>query len=147
MKRVCSVHLLLLILLTFCVDAAETKYPKILEQYEITRAALANDDLAGAKDGATNLALAVKEELGGSKMLMDSSQRLASSATLDDARREFQTISSEMVKLVEGQEGFYVMTCPMIKGSVWIQTTSEVSNPYKGQEMIKCGQIKRPDAR
>src|SRR5205823_13300505 len=50
-----------IILLTGCLGfssvarAAETKYPKTLEQYEMIRTALVGDDLAAAKNGATNL--------------------------------------------------------------------------------------------
>jgi len=123
--------------------AAETKHVKTLEQYDITRAGLAADDLAAAKDGATNLAQAAKEELGENKALQDSAQSLASSATLDDARRAFQLVSNEVVKLVQGQQGFYVMTCPMVKGSSWVQTTPKIANPYKGKAMLECGVIKR----
>jgi Cu(I)/Ag(I) efflux system membrane fusion protein len=114
-----------------------------MEQYEIIRAGLAADELASAKNGATNLVVAVQEELGGAKALLDPSQKIAACESLDDARAAFQLISIEVAKLVEGQPGFFVMTCPMLKGSVWVQTTRTVGNPYKGKAMLECGEIKR----
>ena len=65
------------------------------------------------------------------------------SATLEDARKQFQTISSELAKRVKGKKGFYVVTCPMIKGSVWVQTTTKIGNPYKGKSMPECGVIQQ----
>jgi hypothetical protein len=123
--------------------SAETKFPKTMEQYEIVRAGLAADELASAKNGATNLVVAVQEELRTSKALLDSSQKLAASESLDDARAAFQIVSNEVVKLVEGQPGFFIMTCPMAKGSVWVQTTQKIGNPYRGKAMPECGEIKR----
>jgi hypothetical protein len=123
--------------------SAETKFPKTVEQYEMIRAGLAADELASAKNGATNLVVAVQEELPGSKALLDSSQKLAASESLDDARAAFQIVSTEVAKLIEGRPGFFVMTCPMVKGSVWVQTTQKIGNPYKGKAMLECGEIKR----
>jgi hypothetical protein len=121
--------------------ATDMKYPKTLEQYEMVRAGLAADELASAKNGATNLVTAVQEEFAGSKPMIDASQKLAASESLDDARAAFLVISKELVKLVQGQPGFLVMTCPMMKDAVWVQTTPKVGNPYKGKAMPECGEI------
>jgi hypothetical protein len=121
--------------------ATEMKFPKTLEQYEMVRAGLAADELAAAKNGATNLVTAVQEEFAGSKPMIDASQKLAASESLDDARTAFQVISSELVKLVQGQPGYFVMRCPMMKDAVWVQTTAKVGNPYKGKSMPECGEI------
>jgi hypothetical protein len=121
--------------------ATDMKYPKTLEQYEMVRAGLAADELAAAKNGATNLVTAVQEEFAGSKPMIDASQKLAASESLDDARAAFQIISKELATLVQGQPGFFVMNCPMMKDGVWVQTTAKVSNPYKGKSMPECGEI------
>lgn len=121
--------------------ATEMKFPKTLEQYEMVRAGLAADELAAAKNGATNLVTAVQEEFAGSKPIIDASQKLAASESLDDARAAFQIISKDLVKVVEGQPGYFVMNCPMMKDGIWVQTTAKVSNPYKGKSMPECGEI------
>jgi hypothetical protein len=121
--------------------AADTKYPKTLEQYEMVRSGLAADELASAKNGATNLVTAVQEEFAGSKPMIDAAQKLAASESLDDARAAFGVISGELAKLVQGQPGFYVMNCPMVKNGTWVQTTSKIENPYMGKKMLECGEI------
>ena len=121
--------------------ATNTKFPKTLEQYEMVRAGLAADELASAKNGATNLVTAVQEEFAGSKVMIDAAQKLAASESLDDARTAFQIISQELVKVVEGQPGYFIMNCPMMKDGIWVQTTAKVSNPYKGKSMPECGEI------
>ena len=121
--------------------ATEMKYPKTLEQYEMVRSGLAADELASAKNGATNLVTAVQEEFGGSKAMIDASQQLAASESLDDARAAFGVISAELTKVVQGQPGFYVMNCPMVKNVTWVQTVPKISNPYMGKKMLECGEI------
>lgn len=122
-------------------SAADTKHPKTLEQYEMVRAGLAADDLAAAKNGATNLVTAVQEEFAGSKPMIDAAEKLAASESLDDARAAFGVISGEVTKVVQGQPGVFVMNCPMVKNGVWIQTTSTIENPYMGKKMLACGEI------
>jgi hypothetical protein len=136
-----SAVILILLAAVVIGRATETKYPKMLEQYEMVRAGLAADELASAKNGATNLVTAVQEEFAGSKLMIDASQKLAASESLDDARAAFQVMSKELVKLVEGQAGYFVMNCPMMKDGIWIQTTAKISNPYKGKSMPECGVI------
>ena len=138
--RIPAVFLVLLAAVVAAL-ATDMKYPKTLEQYEMVRAGLAADELAAAKNGATNLVTAVQEEFAGSKLMIDAAQKLAASESLDDARAAFLVISKELVKLVQGQPGFFVMTCPMMKDAVWVQTTAKVSNPYKGKAMAECGEI------
>lgn len=121
--------------------AADTKHPKTLEQYEMVRAGLAADDLAAAKNGATNLVTAVGEEFAGTKPMIDAAEKLAASESLDDARASFGIISGELTKVVQAQPGVFVMNCPMVKNGTWVQTTSKLENPYMGKKMLECGEI------
>ena len=132
---------LLVACFAFIASATDMKYPKTLEQYEMVRAGLAADELASAKNGATNLVVAVQEEFAGSKPMIDASQKLAASESLDDARAAFGVISGELAKLVQGQPGYFVMNCPMVKNGVWVQTVPKIENPYMGKKMLECGEI------
>ena len=136
-----SVCLLAVFSVCTFASAVETNHPKTLEQYEMVRAGLAADDLAAAKNGATNLVTAVQEEFGDSKPVIEAAQKLAASETIDDARASFGVISAELVKGVQGQPGFYVMNCPMVKNGTWVQTTAKIANPYMGKKMLECGEI------
>lgn len=102
---------------------------KFLSSYETVRAALAVDNLAGAKAAAANIAASVP------------AAQLAKATSLNAARVAFKKLSEDAVQIAKGQEGFYVATCPMV-GSDWVQTTDKISNPYLGREMPTCGSIK-----
>ena len=138
-----SIPLLLAALLCTitAATAVDTKHPKTLEQYEMVRAGLAADDLAAAKNGATNLVTAVQEEFAGSKPMIDAAEKLAASESLDDARAAFGVISGEVTKVVQGERGLFVMNCPMVKNGTWVQTTSKIENPYMGKKLLACGEI------
>lgn len=67
---------------------------------------------------------------------------------LKEARAAYKGVSEAVIELVrvappstEVAETLYVAYCPMAKAS-WLQTTKELSNPYMGQEMPKCGEVK-----
>ncbi|GAA4469677.1 hypothetical protein [Novipirellula rosea] len=64
------------------------------------------------------------------------------------ARKAYQSISASMIELVkiaspsnQAVSELYVAYCPMVKAS-WLQTTEEIENPYMGQKMLSCGEIK-----
>jgi hypothetical protein len=99
-----------------------------LAGYEQMRAALAADDLERANEAA--------------KALTNSGIEVPRSETLERARVTFAKISDVAVKLASGQPGYYIMYCPMLKHQ-WVQTSTQVGNPYGGKEMVSCGEIKR----
>ncbi len=101
---------------------------KFLTGYEQIRAALAADNLADAKKAA-----AVLGEEGAS---------LAKSDSIASARKEFTTLSERAIKLAAGQEGYYVVNCPMLKKD-WVQTSDKIANPYAGSSMLTCGVIRK----
>ncbi len=101
---------------------------QFLTTYEKLHAALAADDLAAAKKAGT--------ELG------DEGKAIAAATDLKSARTAFGQVSERAVTLAEGQEGYYVAKCPMVKKN-WVQTSTEIKNPYYGKEMLTCGVIKK----
>ncbi len=98
-----------------------------LAKYEKVHAALVADDLAAAKAAA--------KELG------EEGDALAQSASLDAARNSFPKLSDKAKKLAKGQPGFYVVHCPMAAKD-WVQTSKKIANPYYGQKMSSCGEIR-----
>jgi hypothetical protein len=100
-----------------------------LAGYEKVRAALAADDLAGAKNAGKNLGPPFGFPIWNSR-------------TLEEARRAFAVMSVHAVNVASGQTGYYVMHCPMLSKD-WVQTSKQIANPYGGKEMITCGEIRR----
>lgn len=101
---------------------------QFLSGYEKVRVALAADDLDTAKKTATALG--------------KSGDGVAQSQSLQEARSAFEILSTEAIKLVANQPGFYVVHCGMVNKD-WLQTSAQVSNPYLGKEMAGCGEIKK----
>ena len=101
---------------------------KFLTSYEKIHIALAADDLAGVKAAAT--------ELG------DSGNDIAKANSLNDARAGFEKLSAHAKTITTGQNGYHVAHCPMLNKD-WVQTSTTISNPYGGKEMIGCGEIQK----
>lgn len=66
---------------------------------------------------------------------------------LDEARRVFKDISLVAIGMAEAAPPdasvapvLYHVHCPMTKGD-WLQTTTEIRNPYYGQQMLACGEV------
>jgi hypothetical protein len=131
MNKICRLLLALAFLtLPLAVSAADltSEDKEFLAGYEKVRAALAADDLDGAKKAAT--------ELG------ENGATVAKSADIKAARSEFTAMSERAIQLGRGQSGYYVANCPMLKKD-WLQTSTEISNPYAGSSMPKCGVIRK----
>ena len=104
------------------------KDKQFLAAYEKVRIALADDNLGGAKTAAGNLG--------------DDGAPLAKSSSLKEARVAFEKLSDKAKQLVAGQQGYYVVNCPMLKKD-WLQTSDKIANPYAGSSMLTCGVIRK----
>ena len=101
---------------------------KFLTSYEKIHIALAADDLAGVKAAAT--------ELG------DSGNDIAKANSLRNARAGFEKLSAHAKTITAGQSDYHLAHCPMLNKD-WVQTSTTISNPYGGKEMIGCGEIQK----
>jgi len=101
---------------------------KFLMSYEKIHVALAADDLASAKAAAT--------ELG------DQGSDIAKANSLKDARAEFEKLSARAKTIAAGQSGYHAPHSPMLNKD-WVQTSTTISNPYGGNDMVSCGEIKK----
>lgn len=111
---------------------------KALTDGDLTRARLSSNALeagAGRLSGGGNLAAIAAN--------------ITVASSLEVQRRHFAALSNEMVALVKksglrsGQ--IYVDYCPMAlndKGAYWLSSQKDIRNPYFGNEMLTCGEIK-----
>ena len=104
------------------------KDKQFLTRYEKVHTALAADDLSAAKSAAKDLG--------------EEGSDIAQAGSLKDARAGFEKLSNRAKTLVAGQSGYHVAHCPMLNKD-WVQTSTTISNPYGGKEMVSCGQIKK----
>ena len=128
------------------------------------QSALAADETAEASDGfgrfVSSLEQIDAESLDAPALgrWRDWSDRLAGEMNRDgtansmvEIRWHFQEISKAMVELAadfgHAQSGpLQQVFCPMAfdnEGASWLQAEGEISNPYFGAKMLRCGQIER----
>lgn len=118
----------------------------VFENYLAAQASLASDSLATISSSASALALAVREDTGEELLLMWRPKRRRW------PRRRTWACRAEGVSTPERLTRYaksgnipagtlYEVYCPMAKAG-WLQADKTVRNPYFGQAMLDCGQIK-----
>ena len=66
-------------------------------------------------------------------------------------RNHFSIVSNKLIEAIDmfgiaSDQPVYLEFCPMAfnnKGAFWISAHKEISNPYFGDKMLKCGEVKR----
>ena len=65
-------------------------------------------------------------------------------------RKAFVRLSEQMLIVAETfgpfENPIYILNCPMAdnnNGADWLSTSDEVMNPYYGDMMLKCGDVKK----
>jgi len=72
----------------------------------------------------------------------------ANGSNIKHQREHFDLLSKDVIDLVKvtgSSKSLYRDFCPMYnnkKGAYWLSETKEIKNPYYGQEMPKCGEVK-----
>ena len=135
MKKIRITHLITLVAVCLALSSATAnaaalseKDTQFLAGYEKAHAALAADDLGAAKAAAAELGTEGAE--------------LSKSSSLKDARAAFEKLSAKAKQLAAGQAGYHIAHCPMLNKD-WVQTSTTISNPYGGKEMVGCGEIQK----
>lgn len=120
----------------------------VYQHYIHLTTALTNSDAAEAKVAANAIEAGAKELKGGNKLATTASQ-ITASADLEVQRRMYSDLSNEMIALAKKSglsEGeLYVEYCPMAmnnKGAYWMSNSKEIRNPYFGEKMMTCGEVK-----
>lgn len=118
----------------------------VYDHYLTIQVALAKDSLTGVAENAGAIAKAVQGD--DMKMLpvavATEAETLAKASDLKAARAAFQPLSDSLIKYLadhNAKDAYVQVYCPMARAS-WLQTDKNVNNPYLGQEMPTCGQIK-----
>ena len=130
-----------------------------MTRYEALRAALADDNAAGAVADLdvlrTAVAALVADKAAGAADLDKGVVGLTAAASTKDAagavvvdikavRLAFGELSRGVVAVVAAdpalQAGRFLFECPMARGyQRWVQSTPAMMNPYMGKRMLECG--------
>lgn len=70
--------------------------------------------------------------------------------SLKEQRSNFVLLSDQFVAIMPGMNNpdkpVYVLHCPMANnnlGSDWLSWEKEIRNPYYGEAMLSCGEVRR----
>lgn len=118
----------------------------VFDHYLKIQTDLANDSLKGVPEEADAIAKAGQSD--SMKMLPETvatqAEALAKASDLKSARAAFKPLSDSLIKYLADhhvKNAYVEVYCPMARAS-WLQADKNVNNPYLGQEMPTCGEIK-----
>jgi len=118
-------------------------------QYLALSEALTEGRSADARINSNAIEAGAREIRAGAT-LASAAARITNAADLETQRRYFSTLSNEMIRLINnsGVESgtVYVDFCPMAlndKGAYWLSSEKEIRNPYFGDAMLNCGEVKK----
>ncbi|MBT0810767.1 efflux RND transporter periplasmic adaptor subunit [Litoribacter ruber] len=84
------------------------------------------------------------------KSMQTSSQSIAERNDVELQREAFEILSEHLIETVEyfgiEQDKLYKQFCPMAfddQGAFWLSAESEIKNPYYGDMMLSCGEVKK----
>jgi hypothetical protein len=133
---------------TGLVTIKDDKLNAVYQHYIHLTTALTNSDSAEAKVAANAIEAGVKELDGGSSIAKSAAQ-ITAAPNIEVQRTAYSKLSNDMIALVKksglSNGELYVEFCPMAlndKGAKWISSSKEIRNPYFGEKMLECGEVK-----
>jgi len=135
----------------FAQDSTKEQFSQLLNAYYGIKDALVTGNATSAASYATTFIESVnftdkgtiKEDIRTS--LLKDARTIAQSKDLSTQREKFATLSTTMIALAKtvklSPEPVYLQYCPMKKAS-WLSNTKAIKNPYYGNAMLTCGNVK-----
>jgi Cu(I)/Ag(I) efflux system membrane fusion protein len=136
-------------------DALPAGFGEVLEQYLAIKDALVDSDPSKTEAAARALlplVAGMSKDTGASgslEPLEEAVRALAASGTLEKQRETFRELSRILIgwarPLASPDRPLYVQYCPMAnqnQGAYWLSKETEVRNPYYGDAMLTCGEVR-----
>jgi len=140
----------------------QNQLKQVFDDYILLKDALVNDDAKNAQKAGKQIDQSLKkvdmkllsdEEAHNhwmtiQKELKTSANAIENSTDIVIQRGHFKHLSAHMISSIQlfgVNEEIYVQFCPMAdnnKGAYWISLEKEVRNPYYGEAMKTCGEVK-----
>lgn len=120
---------------------------EILSSYIELKNNLVKSDGAASKKSAEALKKELLEVEGCSEAATFAGN-IAATDKIDEQRKAFLTLSKDVITLAKGiktGKPSFVAFCPMTnggKGGYWLSEVKEIKNPYYGDAMLECGEVK-----
>ena len=124
------------------------KLNAVYQHYIHLTTALTNSDIAESKVAANAIEAGAKNMADG-KPIASSAAKITAATNIEAERAAYETLSNNLIALIK-KDGLlsgelYVAHCSMAfndKGASWISGSKEISNPYFGQKMLGCGDVR-----
>ena len=134
----------------------------VYDEYENLKNALVKEDMDMAKKAVEGMKVQLDkvknenkfpEEIAAwnneSKKMREHLDKIQAAANIEDMRTHFSPLSEAMYANVKkyglADETVYYQHCPMAfdnKGASWLSEDEQISNPYFGDDMLRCGETK-----
>ncbi|MDF3078747.1 MAG: hypothetical protein K0S09_2636 [Sphingobacteriaceae bacterium] len=130
------------------VKIKDSKIQSAYENYITLKDALVKSNSAAAKEASVKLSSALSQIDGclTSARLADS---ISSSKNISEQREHFVALNQDLLPLIKKMPvesgNVFVQYCPMAnegKGAYWLASEKDIKNPYYGDEMLECGEVK-----
>lgn len=133
---------------TSAVNIIDDKLNAVYQQYIDLANALVKSDAPAARI-ASNAIEAGAKDLERGDIVAATAAKITATTNIESQRAAFATLSNNLIELVKRsglQTGeLYVDFCPMAmndKGAYWLSSTKTINNPYFGEKMLTCGEVK-----
>jgi hypothetical protein len=126
----------------------DDKLNAVYQHYVHLTTALVNGDAAEAKVASNAIEAGIKEVPGGQTIAANAA-KITAAADIEAQRTAYSALSNDFIALVKksglSTGELYVDYCPMAlndKGAYWLSANKEIRNPYFGEKMMNCGEVK-----
>ncbi|MEJ2901473.1 DUF3347 domain-containing protein [Pedobacter panaciterrae] len=130
------------------VNLKDDKLNAVYQHYVHLTNALVKGDVAEAKVAANAIELGAKDLANGTS-LASLVAKIGSATDIDAQRIAYAELSTNFIERVKASGlssgEVYVDYCPMAlndKGASWLSNQKEIKNPYFGENMLACGEVK-----
>ena len=129
-------------------DIKDENAQAVYNHYLKLKDVLVSSDSSGAEEAGKELAAAL-DKIDGCENTSALATKLSAAGDLKTQRMHFTALSSDVVALMKHTDvnsgELYVQYCPMANegtGGYWLAAEKEIRNPYYGDEMLNCGEVK-----
>ncbi len=130
------------------IELKDANSDRAYDQYLHLKDVLVLSDSTQAQAAAKDLAITLRE-INGCENTAVMADKIASGLSLKDQRVNFTSLSADLIDMFKHAEitsgSMFVQYCPMANdgdGGYWLASETEVRNPYYGDEMLNCGEVK-----
>ena len=131
---------------TTTVTFNDPKVATVYQSYIDLKTALVNTDATKTAAEAANLMTAFAN-VGVDDEVLKAAQTISEASDVEVQRKAFVKVTAAVEKMLDGAIAsgvIYKQYCPMafdFEGAFWLSNSKQISNPYFGDKMLRCGKV------